>query len=272
MTPTELLELADLNLAEATRDLARRAGGTLHEEDGLLLWAGAHSLPVLCNGALCLDTHASDPRQLLERADAFFSARQRGYTFQIRAHLDTELAACATAAGFKDWGTSPGMVLDHPLPLTGGVRGFRIERVASDADARDFAEVMGQAYATYGMPADCAPAILGRREVQCAPHITTFLAREARTGAAAAGAMCISTHGVAGIYWVGTTPEQRGKGLGEACTRAAVDAGFARGARIANLQASVMGEPIYRRMGFVEVTRYPALVRFGPQAQGAGPA
>ncbi len=272
MTHSELLELADLNFAEATRDLARRAGGTLHEEDGLLLWAGAHPLPVLCNGAFCLDANTTDPRELLERADAFFAARQRGYTFQIRAHLDATLATCATAAGLKEWGSIPGMILDHPLPLTGGVRGFRIDRVESDADARDFAEVMGQSYGTYGMPVDCAPALLGRRFVLCAPHISTFLARDASTGAAAAGAMCISTHGVAGIYWVGTTPEQRGKGLGEACTRAAIDAGFARGAQIANLQASVMGEPIYRRMGFVEITRYQALVRFGPPAQGAGPA
>jgi hypothetical protein len=76
--------------------------------------------------------------------------------------------------------------------------------------------------------------------------------------------MCILTHAVAGIYWVGTVPAARGKGLAELCTRAAGNAGFDMGARIASLQASVMGEPVYLKMGYVEVTRYPWAVRFEP--------
>ena len=32
----------------------------------------------------------------------------------------------------------------------------------------------------------------------------------------------------------------------------------------AAMRASVMGEPIYRRMGYVEVTRYPFMVQLKP--------
>src|SRR5439155_5804895 len=123
------------------------------------------------------------------------------------------------------------------------------------ADAAAFGEVQGAAYATYGMPVEVAPATLASLDVLHAPHIVTFLAL--LDGRPVAGAMTIVTHGVAGIYWVGTIPEARGRGLAELCTRAAGNAGFDLGARIAALQASVMGEPVYRRMGYVEVTRYP---------------
>src|SRR5262245_49354223 len=52
MTNAELVQLSDLNYAEALRDLSRRAGGAVLDEDGLLLFTGGHSLPVLANGAM----------------------------------------------------------------------------------------------------------------------------------------------------------------------------------------------------------------------------
>ena len=52
----ELFRLADLSLAEFLRHLARY-GGAIHEEDGLLLFAGAHSQPnPYRNGLLRLTT------------------------------------------------------------------------------------------------------------------------------------------------------------------------------------------------------------------------
>jgi ribosomal protein S18 acetylase RimI-like enzyme len=61
---------------------------------------------------------------------------------------------------------------------------------------------------------------------------------------------------LAGIQLVGTVPAARRRGLGELCTRWAVRAGFELGATAAVLEASDMGAPLYRRMGFVERSRY----------------
>ncbi len=259
MTRAELIELSDLNFVEAFRDLARRAGGTVLDEDGLMLYAGRNSLPVLQNGAFRTESRL-EPADVVARARTFFGARRRGFSIVLRAHADQDLATFATDAGLVPMGDMPAMVLDHRLADAVAPAGVELRRVESLADVAAYGEVMAAAYATYGMPADVMPEALGRRETLVAPHIVTFLAL--LDGAPAAGAMTVVTHGVAGIYWVGTTPAARGRGLAELCTRAAGNAGLDLGARIAALQASPMGEPVYKRMGYVEVTRYPYLVQW----------
>lgn len=56
-----------------------------------------------------------------------------------------------------------------------------------------------------------------------------------------------------GVYGVGTPPELRGRGYGSALTVAALEWGHARGADLAILHASELGEPVYHRLGFETV-------------------
>ncbi len=254
-----LVELSDLNHLEANRELARRAGGVVVDEDGLTCWAGAHPLPVLANAVVRTDARV--PGELvLERARRFFATHRRGFTVLLCGDADRDLAPVCESAGLVLMGDSPGMVLERRLPDASPPAGVAVRVVETDADAAEFARVNGEAYATYGMPADCAPVILGRLAVMRAPHIVSVLA--CVDGTAAAAAMVILTHGIGGVYWVGTTPAARGKGLAELCTRIVGNLAFDRGARLVVLQASRMGDPIYRRMGYREVTRYPYYVQF----------
>jgi ribosomal protein S18 acetylase RimI-like enzyme len=205
--------------------------------------------------------------EVLAMARDFFGRRERGFSVMIRAHKDDDLRAAAAIAGMHQLGNAPGMVLDHRLADAQAPPGITLRRVDNAGDLAAFGELMGIAYESLGMPRDVAPHQFKRLETVAAPHIVTFLA--CVDDKPAAGAMTIVTHGVAGIYWVGTHPEARGRGLAELCTRAAGNAGFDLGARIAALQASPMGEPVYRRMGYFEVTRYPFLVQFKkPPAPG----
>jgi ribosomal protein S18 acetylase RimI-like enzyme len=259
MTREELLELSDLNYTEALRELVRRGGGEVHDRDGVLCYASAHPFPALQDGVM--RTHGKvAASEVLVMARDFFGRRQRGFSVMIRAHKDEDLRAAAVAAGMHQLGNGPGMVLDHRLADAEPPAGVTLRRVATAGDLAAFGDLMGLAYESLGMPREVAPRQFARLETVLAPHIVTFLAHLGHQPAA--GAMTIVTHGVAGIYWVGTHPEARGRGLAELCTRAAGNAGFDLGARIASLQASPMGEPVYRRMGYVEVTRYPFLVQF----------
>ena len=85
MTDDERILLSDLNYAEALRDLTRRAGGVVHDEDGVLCYAGADPFPILMTGVMRTGSGPS-PAVVLERAQAFFAGRGRGYTVCVRAH------------------------------------------------------------------------------------------------------------------------------------------------------------------------------------------
>ena len=78
--------------------------------------------------------------------------------------------------------------------------------------------------------------------------------------AVVATSILFTTGDVEGIYWVATLEEQRGRGYGEALTWAAALGGQRAGCRIASLQASQLGRPVYARMGFAHVLDYEHLL------------
>lgn len=256
-----LVLLADLNHLEANRELSRRAGGATADEDGLAFWVGGHPLPVLANGVMRTDRRVP-AEVVIERTRRFFARHRRGFSIICLGAQDDDLGPACEAAGLAMMGASPGMVLERRLPDATPPPGVTVAVVETAAQARDFARVNGAAYATYGMPTDVAPAIIADLGVLRAPHIVSVLASV--DGEACAAAMVILTHGIGGVYWVGTMPAARGKGLAELCTRIVGNVAFDMGARVVVLQASVMGEPIYRRMGYREITRYPYWVQFTP--------
>jgi ribosomal protein S18 acetylase RimI-like enzyme len=75
--------------------------------------------------------------------------------------------------------------------------------------------------------------------------------------------------GIAGIYHVATLPDFRNKGIGRSITLAPLLRAKAMGFRTAILQATQLGQPVYTRLGFVELSR---LGRYWlDAAQGAAP-
>lgn len=267
MDPREALELADCNLAEATREMARwHEEAELWEGRDLLCVAGVDPFPVgFGNVAMALGPESPrQPAALLEEAARFFARRQRGYTLWTRSHLDTALDAAAEAAGLRALPGPPGMLLDAPLPETPLAPDARLGMVRDVAGVRHFASVSARAYAPIGMPPEATTRIFSSPERVLRPHVLSVLAWLDDTPVAAAQA--ILSHGIAGIYWVGTAPEARKRGLAEACTRRVGNVAFEHGARCVVLQASQQGEPIYRRMGYREICRYAWWVRLAETA------
>jgi GNAT superfamily N-acetyltransferase len=67
--------------------------------------------------------------------------------------------------------------------------------------------------------------------------------------------------GVAGLYTMVTLPHAQRRGIGLGMAYRALLAGRDSGMRLGALQATAMGYPIYRKLGFVEIVRCHMLVR-----------
>jgi len=113
-----LLRYADLTLAEFFRQLARYGTGSrIHEQDGLLLFAGAHAQPnPFRNGAFSLD-HRLAAGDALERARDYFRPLNRSFVFWVRDR-DPDLARLCESEGLSllEPEGLPEMALEGPPP------------------------------------------------------------------------------------------------------------------------------------------------------------
>jgi ribosomal protein S18 acetylase RimI-like enzyme len=190
----------------------------------------------------------------LEAARAFFDPLQHHASIYTRAHLDMQLELACRQLGYELGSDTPGMVLlarPSPAKLT---EGLCVRQVQSETDARVFVDIAASAYETLQIPDALTRKLLSLPARWCTPPTQAFLLYDAQL--AAAGALLLWSHGIAGLYWVGTSPHIRRRGHAEQLTRAVCELALAQGARMVVLQASRAGEPIYRRIGFEEFTRY----------------
>ena len=270
MTPlSDEAELGQKNLIAFNRALTRwSSNGALEEGDGCVLCAGGSWLPVVANDAF-RSREGVEGTELIARAESFFGGHARGFAVKVRdTGADDDLRVACLAAGLEGFGTPvPQMLVESPLPEHRGVDGIVLEWVEDEAGIEDFVAVNAEAYATYGMPAEVLPELFDRpAAVVDDPSAHVVIAR--REGAAVATAMTFESDGVASVQWVGTVPAARGSGLGALVTTAVTNLAFERGASSCTLQASPMGEPVYRALGFETIYHYSEHVRW-PRPPGS---
>jgi hypothetical protein len=254
---------AHLNLIDSSRQLFELdPGAAVKVESGWVFGAGSLSHPVLSNAAFRIDDDV-DPEKLIARARAFFGERGRGFSLWVRGGLpeDRDLATAAAAAGLQSVYEMPEMILKEPVETRPLPSGAELRQVTSHAEVDDYWRIAAESYVSLGFP----PEVFGFYTDHAgllAENVAAFIAY--LDGDPVSIAMTIVSHGVAGIYWVGSLEQARGKGLGRAVTAAATSAGFSIGADIASLQASPMGKPIYLEMGYETAYDYRLLMASAP--------
>ena len=128
---------------------------------------------------------------------------------------------------------------------------FSIVDVEDRAAFRSWVHVMRIGF---GTPEGAEPALLDVvAAIGSGPDMRTYLG--VLDGEPVATSQLFLGAGVAGIYQVTCLPEARGRGIGAAITLAPLREARRLGYSMAILQASDLGAPVYRRLGFQDVGR-----------------
>lgn len=244
-----------LNLVDSSRQFFELdPGAAIEAEPGWLFGAGCSTHPVISNGAFRRDD-GLDAGEFVTRAQRFFAARGRGFSVWVRGGQaeDRDLAAAAEAAGLQLVYEMPEMTLSEKPEPPELPPGAELRRLTTVDQAPDFWRVATTSYSDIGFPPEVFAGYTDHAGL-LTENVVAFLAL--LDGEPVGIAMTMVSHGVAGIYWVGSLEQARGKGIGRAVTAAATNAGFELGADIASLQASPMGKPIYEAMGYETAFEY----------------
>ncbi len=259
MNQDELLHLSDLNLAESHREISRwNPNIDMAERGDILFVCGADTFPAV-NFVIRVGRQLqSSPDRLISQAKTFFAERKRSFTIIVRAHIDKDLFEKCKELNLYQISNLPGMFIKGMLedkPLSDGVT---LRHVINKAMVNDFAEVVALSYTRLGLPEDVGRSVFSDPSAFLVLHLYAVVAYQ--DNKPASSALALMSHSIAGIYYVGTVEAARGMGLAEHCTRAVGNAALELGARCVILQASIYGEPVYKRMGYKEFTRYPWFV------------
>lgn len=185
---------------------------------------------------------------------SYFTDRKLPYQLTFR-DIERAPARALEGAGWRRRAEpTPGMALPMPASIPPAPAGLAIEAVRTPEALVPFREV---AFRGFGYPPAAAHVFLNERLLGL-PGVRLYAGRVG--GEVVATSLLVATGEVGGIYWVATLEEQRGRGYGEALTWAAVAGGIEAGCRVASLQASQLGRPVYARMGFAHVLDYEQLL------------
>lgn len=223
-------------------------GGEVREKDGLLLVNTGYPAPEFNNAFVTRPL--AQPAKLLREAIDYYDGARLPFVVRIREGLDLRAERACEELGLPYSDTVPGMALAPIRDGASSAVGLDVMQAATDGDFAEFFRIVCE---VFHFPVAAARTLFSP-ELLHRPDVAFFVGYV--DGVAAATSTLVATHGAAGIFNVATMPEYRGRGIGEAMTWQCVRRGVEMGCSMATLQASMMGRPIYERMGFRLVSPY----------------
>ena len=254
MDELRLCAAADRNVEDAVEHFARYGDGALSSRRaGTLLVASATDFVGAFHNAALRVAADADPRRVVDEVRSFGRAHGRDIVLWASTHRDDDLAAQARAEGLQLRSTALGMALDAPPTAPALPPDTELVQVMDRSGVDEFAAVHRSVFRDGGRDVGAVEHFASPGAL-LAPNVAAVVARV--NGTPVSCAMVIHSRPVAGVYWVATTAAARNRGLGTLVTGAVARRGFEYGADVVVLQATALGAPVYRRMGFVPFTDY----------------
>ena len=244
----------DANFAEVIRWYSGRPGGEVLEAPDVTLGSTGLAFRSI-NGAVGLRFDPATIESRIADVTRWFAERVGPWRWLVGpTSAPPDLDRHLRAAGFDLVSDNPGMALDlgsdtfvEPPPV-----GVEIRPLDDLAGLDGWAEINRRALELDPLQArawrDAQDLVIGTS----GPMRIWIAYLDAEPVAAAA---LFEGAGVAGVYNVATVQEARGRGIGRAVTATVLAEAVARGHRLAVLGSSDLGYPVYRRLGFREVSR-----------------
>ena len=256
-------EVVDRNLRHSMQCYAQATGrGEIRDMPGVLISSAGTATPVF-NAALLTEPVAVDAVDLDRRimiAKVFFEARGLRWCFWLCEELLAPEARKKARGVFERRrlylsSECPGMVAERIAAPQRLLPALECRRVKSAATRQDFCHITAL---SFQLPLDAAREIYGPEriwETDLVAYVGYLAGQPVGTAAT------VSVEGAIGVYSVATIPEFRGRGIGEALVRHALErARAATGLERSVLQSSRDGESLYLRMGYRPVAKFVIFV------------
>jgi GNAT superfamily N-acetyltransferase len=263
-TGPEFVAAFEANFADFFTTFGLMPGGEVHRDEGITWFASGFPLDLI-NGVvqtrLPEDLEPARVRARCEAVLARFVARAVPALWWLTPlSRPLDLPGHLSALGLDPAGSAPGMVIDleelvEPTPAP---TDLTIEEVGDAATLRTWVETFIAGYEAPAPLQEPLAACLTRRGLGSDRPLRHFLAR--RRGVPVATSSLLLSGGVASLNAVATLPAARRQGVGAAISAAPLRVARAAGYRVAILQASDQGYPVYRRLGFTECFSLPIYV------------